>query len=190
MAQPVHALVQVEAVLQPVVDARASAVATRCQVGLSRPLEPEQPHRIEQHRQRAELVIDDRGDRALARTSPPARASGHSQAVSTMPTALTPKAKTTMFCRMMRTVSRDSRHKQRQAAAAGRPWKHDVAGLGRHVGAAAADGQADVGAGQGRGVVDAVADHGHAAAAGGPACAQPRDELGLLLRAAARRGLR
>ena len=38
----------------------------------------------------------------------------------------------------------------------------DVARLGGHVGAGAADRQADVGAGQGRGVVDAVADHGDA----------------------------
>ena len=35
----------------------------------------------------------------------------------------------------------------------------DVAGLGGDVGAGAAEGQADVGPGQGRGVVDAVADH-------------------------------
>ena len=36
--------------------------------------------------------------------------------------------------------------------------RDDVAGLRGHVGAAA-DGDADVGPGQGRGVVDAVADH-------------------------------
>ena len=34
--------------------------------------------------------------------------SGHSQPVSTMPKRFRPNAKTTMFCRMMRTVSRES----------------------------------------------------------------------------------
>ena len=61
-----------------------------------------------------------------------------------MPTALTPKAKTRMFCRMMRTVSRRQPEQQRQRRER-IAHEHDVAGLGGDVGAAAADRQADVG---------------------------------------------
>ena len=83
--------------------------------------------------------------------------SGQSQAVMTMPTALTAKANTMMFCRMMRSVCRDSRSSSGNGVS-DEPMRMHVAGLRGHV-RAAADGDADVGPGQGRGVVDAVADH-------------------------------
>ena len=65
-----------------------------------------------------------------------------------------------MFWRMIATVLRDSSTRSGQDAQ--RVAQEDqVAGLGGEVGADAAQRDAGVGLGQGRGVVDAVADHRH-----------------------------
>ena len=77
-----------------------------------------------------------------------------------MPKPLTPKANIRMFCRMMRTVSR-ARRISIGKRLSGVAHHDDVARLGGDVGAGAADGDADISAGQRRGVVDTVADHGH-----------------------------
>ena len=76
-------------------------------------------------------------------------------------TALSPKAKPMMFCRMMAIVLAGQAEQVRQHAE--RVAQHDqVAGLGGQVRADAPQGDAGVGLGQGRCIVDPVADHGHA----------------------------
>ena len=86
------------------------------------PLEPEQPHRVEQHRQRAES-----GGRctpasgACSYQSATGRTAARARPVRTMPTSVDAEGEERMFWRMMRTVSRDSRHAAAAAGASGSP---------------------------------------------------------------------
>ena len=139
-------------------------------------LEPQQPHGIEQDGQRAELVIDDGGDRRLfvpfrrRQQGPQPRGNDNADGVD---------AEGENHNILLDDADHFARQTQKQRQVSQRiAHEHNVAGLGGNVGASAAQGQADIGARQGGGVVDAVAHHADALAGLLPG----RDKLGFFRR--------
>ena len=63
VADPVQRLVQVEVALRPLVQALEGLPGARQPRPFDGPLKPQEPHRIEEHRQRSELVVNHAGER-------------------------------------------------------------------------------------------------------------------------------
>ena len=143
---------------EPAVDGLRRAAHAGERAGRRGALEREQPHRVQQHQERTELVVDDADERGLLvrvgrrrEQRPEPAGEDHADEVDPEPEhddVLADDADG--FARQP--------HEQRQRLERF-AHQHDVAGLGGDVGARA-DGDADAGPREGRGVVDAVADEG------------------------------